>query len=70
MAAGFAAVGIDDWEHLVEVDSAHVRPVDPSDFVGDAAHARAVLDWAPTVQFGEIVSNMVESHMAHPVAAR
>ncbi|WP_238981272.1 GDP-mannose 4,6-dehydratase [Williamsia herbipolensis] len=70
VAAGFAAVGIDDWEHLVEIDSAHVRPVDPSDFVGDAGHARAVLGWAPTVQFGEIVRNMVESHMAQSVAAR
>ncbi len=55
VAAAFARVGVHDWEHLVAVDPAYVRPADSTELVGDAGRARAALGWAPTVDFAEIV---------------
>jgi GDPmannose 4,6-dehydratase len=63
-AAAFAAAGIDDWTHLVRVDPAFVRPVDPTELVGDASRARTRLDWAPTKDFEQIVAAMVESDLS------
>lgn len=63
VAAAFAAVGISDWSGLMEVDPAFVRPADATELVGDAALARAVLGWAPTVGFAEIVARMVEADL-------
>ena len=62
-AAAFAAAGIDDWTHLVRVDPAFVRPVDPTELVGDASRARTRLGWAPTKDFEQIVAAMVESDL-------
>ncbi len=64
VAAAFARVGIEDWEHLVTVDPAYVRPADPAELVGDASRARAALGWAPTVDFSEIVGRMVDADLA------
>lgn len=57
--AAFAAVGITDWEHLVEVDTDFLRPVETQDTRGDATRATTVLGWTPTVGFDEIVRRMV-----------
>ena len=62
--AAFAAAGIDDWEGLVRVDPAFVRPVDPTELVGDATRARTRLGWAPTRSFDEVVAAMVEHDLA------
>lgn len=64
VATAFEHVGIPDWEHLVEVDPAFVRPADPSLLVGDASRARHRLGWAPTVTFEEIVARMVDAEEA------
>ena len=61
VGAAFRHVGIEHWEHLVEVDPAFIRPADPSLLVGDASRARDVLGWAPTVEFDEIVAAMVDA---------
>jgi GDPmannose 4,6-dehydratase len=61
VAAAFARVGIEDWEPLVEVDPALLRPADPSLLVGDATRARTRLGWAPTVTFDELVARMVDA---------
>ncbi|HET6967069.1 MAG TPA: GDP-mannose 4,6-dehydratase, partial [Ornithinibacter sp.] len=61
VGAAFRHVGIDDWEHLVDVDPALIRPADPSLLVGDASRARRELGWATTIDFGEIVARMVDS---------
>ena len=66
VAAAFLRVGINDWEPLVEVDPALLRPADPSVLVGDASHARATLGWRPTVGFEEIVGRMVDAEGPHP----
>ena len=63
VAAAFAAAGIDDWEPLVRQDERFFRPADPTELVGDAAKARDVLGWAPTVGFEEIVARMVAADL-------
>jgi GDPmannose 4,6-dehydratase len=60
VAAAFARAGIHDWQDLVEVDPALVRPADPTDQCGDATRARTVLGWEPTVTFEELVGRMVD----------
>ena len=63
VAAAFAAAGVGDWEPLVRQDAAFFRPVDPTELVGDASRARAVLGWEPTVAFEEIVARMVTADL-------
>jgi len=60
----FAAVGLDDWECLVEVDRRFTRPAEVDILTGDATKARKVLGWEPKVGFGELVRMMVESDLA------
>jgi len=57
--AAFAALGITDWEHLVELDTEFLRPVETQDTRGDATRAKTVLGWKPTVGFDELVRRMV-----------
>ena len=64
VAAAFTAAGIGDWERLVRQDERFMRPADPAELVGDASRARAVLGWAPTVEFDEIVARMVEADLS------
>ncbi|MGH9189466.1 MAG: GDP-mannose 4,6-dehydratase [Acidimicrobiales bacterium] len=64
----FAAVGIDDWEPLVESDPRFNRPAEVDILTGDASKAREVLGWKPRVGFEELVAMMVASDLE--VAAR
>ena len=64
VAAAFACVGVADWEPLVRVDPALVRPSDPSVLVGDAGKARTRLEWSPTLGFDDIVARMVDADLA------
>ena len=64
VAAAFQRAGIEEWEHLVSVDAAFVRPADPTDLTGDASRARELLGWAPSVDFAEIVGRMVDADLA------
>ena len=59
VAAAFAYVGIEDWQSRVEVDESLLRAAEAVEQVGDAARARSVLGWAPTVSFEEMVGRMV-----------
>jgi GDPmannose 4,6-dehydratase len=61
VAAAFASVGLPDWQNYVTVDATLARPADAPELVGDAAKARAVLGWAPTVTFEQIVERMVDA---------
>ena len=63
VAAAFGAVGIQDWQELVRVDSAFVRPTDALEQVGDATRARTALGWSPTLGFDEIVARMVQTDL-------
>ncbi|HEX6150275.1 GDP-mannose 4,6-dehydratase [Nocardioides sp.] len=64
VAAAFAHVGIRDWEGLVDVDAALVRPVDAAELVGDHSKAREVLGWTPRVRFEEVVTLMVDAELS------
>lgn len=65
----FAAAGIDDWSHLVESDPRFTRPAEVDILTGDASKARDRLGWKPKVDFGELVTMMVESDLAAEAAA-
>src|SRR5438270_1595294 len=49
--AAFGHAGLDWREHVV-VDERFLRPAEVDLLVGDASKAKAVLDWAPDVDFG------------------
>ena len=48
---------------VVAVDKAFYRPAEVDLLIGDAAKARSVLGWRPSVEFQDIVRMMVESDM-------
>ena len=52
-------MGIDDWEPLVRSDPALIRPTEPGALVGDATLAGSQLGWKPSVDFEELVTEMV-----------
>lgn len=61
VAAAFACAGIEDWERYVQVDPQLYRPAEVDYLIGDAAKARRVLGWRPTVTFEELVRRMMEA---------
>ncbi|WP_194409128.1 GDP-mannose 4,6-dehydratase [Microbacterium cremeum] len=63
-AAAFSAVGINDWEPLVTIDTALLRHGDAAVQAGNASRARDVLGWKPSVTFEEMVRRMVEADLA------
>ena len=63
VAAAFAVVGIHDWNRYVQTDPTLLRPADRPAIAGNAAKARAVLDWRPTTSFEGIVKAMVDSDL-------
>jgi GDPmannose 4,6-dehydratase len=60
----FGHVGITDWGPLVTEDPRFMRPAEVDLLVGDAAKARAVLGWEPTVGFEELIPMMVDFDLA------
>jgi GDPmannose 4,6-dehydratase len=58
----FAHVGL-RWQDHVVVDERFLRPAEVDVLVGDAAKARRVLGWTPTVSFPDLVAMMVESDL-------
>ena len=59
----FARVGL-DWRAHVVVDAAFWRPEGPVPMVGDAAKARRLLGWAPSVGFAGLVDLMMDAELA------
>ena len=60
VAIAFRAVGIEDWEDYLHLDSKLGRPADVISVVGDGNKARQFLNWFPTVPFEIMVKKMVE----------
>ena len=52
-----------DWQASVVSDPALVRPLEPGTTVADAAKARKVLGWQPTVSFEDMVGRMVSAQV-------
>lgn len=69
VAAAMSAVGISEWQNYVRDDPGMLRPADSARMVGDAAKARELLGWAPTMAFADIVAAMVEFDMTEEMAA-
>lgn len=57
--AALDAAGVDGGENLIKTDPQFVRSADAPLLIGDASKARAVLGWAPSKSFDEIVAAMV-----------
>ncbi len=55
----FACIGVDNWRDYVEQDERYMRPAEVDNLIGDATKARETLDWAPKVNFKEMVRRMV-----------
>jgi GDPmannose 4,6-dehydratase len=59
----FEHVGL-DYEKYVVADERLYRPAEVDHLLGNAAKARAVLGWAPTIDFEELVKMMVDADVA------
>jgi GDPmannose 4,6-dehydratase len=64
----FEVVGL-DWRAHVDFDPTVVRPSDIAHSLGNAAKAKAKLDWQPTVRFPDIVARMVRAETDGAAAA-
>jgi GDPmannose 4,6-dehydratase len=58
----FARAGL-DWQEHVVVDPKFVRPAEVDHLIGNPAKARAKLEWAPTVNFRQLVEMMVDADL-------
>lgn len=59
----FTHVGISDWEKHVFQDPQFFRPAEVDLLIGDAAKAKDVLGWTPTLAFDGLVKKMVDSDL-------
>jgi GDPmannose 4,6-dehydratase len=58
----FSEVGL-DYRDFVRKDETVYRPAEVDVLMGDASKAKAVLNWAPTVTFPELVKEMVQADL-------
>ena len=63
---GADEVGVDaaTGAALVRIDPRYFRPTEVDTLVGDAAKARNVLGWSPTLGFRDLVAEMVQADLA------
>ena len=59
----FGHVGL-DWQKYVRIDPAFLRPAEVDHLIGDAAKAKRILGWEPSVSFERLVSMMVDADIA------
>jgi GDPmannose 4,6-dehydratase len=59
----FSYVGLDWREHVVS-DPRFMRPAETGATIADADKARRHLGWAPRVSFAEMITQMVDAHVA------
>jgi GDPmannose 4,6-dehydratase len=64
----FTHVGL-DWRTHVKLDPKLIRPAEVEHLIGDSTKARALLGWAPTVDFTRLVTMMVDADLARVAAA-
>ncbi|GAB2631837.1 GDP-mannose 4,6-dehydratase [Streptomyces capparidis] len=60
LGAAFAAAGL-DWTEYVRYDPKYERPSEVDALIGDAAKARELLGWEPSVRWDELARIMVEA---------
>lgn len=59
----YSYVGL-NWKDYVVVDKRFIRPTETGPLVGDSSRAKRILGWKPRVDFEELVSIMVDAHIA------
>ncbi|GAA4686740.1 GDP-mannose 4,6-dehydratase [Frondihabitans cladoniiphilus] len=64
VAAAFSAAGVTDWQDLVRIDPAFVRPTDAVEMRGDSTRIRHALGWNPTLAFSGVVEAMVKHDLS------
>ncbi|GAA4686733.1 GDP-mannose 4,6-dehydratase [Frondihabitans cladoniiphilus] len=64
----FNHVGISDWEKHVFQDPQFFRPAEVDLLIGDAAKAKDVLAWTPTLSFDGLVKKMVDADLENEKA--
>ena len=64
----FREVGIENWAPYVKQDPRFMRPAEVDLLIGDSTKARTALDWAPKVDFPELVRMMVANDVAEQKA--
>ncbi len=69
-AAAFAAVGVEDWQRYVQVDSSLLRTGDAPEQRGDSSRLTAATGWRPRTEFDTWVGDMVRAALAREQAAR
>ena len=52
---------IDTGKTVVKIDPKYFRPAEVDKLLGDATKAKQQLDWSSTIQFAELVKDMVDS---------
>jgi GDPmannose 4,6-dehydratase len=57
---GFAGL---DWRSHIRQDPRFIRPAEPLRLVGNAAKARSLLGWAPSVTFEEMIREMTQCEL-------
>jgi GDPmannose 4,6-dehydratase len=58
----FASVGL-DWRQHVRQDPRFLRPVEPTNLVGDATRARTLLGWNPEICFEGLITEMTRAEL-------
>jgi GDPmannose 4,6-dehydratase len=46
-----------------------MRPAEPTNLVGDASRARAILGWKPEIGFEQLITEMTSAERTHSGAA-
>ena len=58
----FGSLGL-DWKRYVRQDDRFLRKADPSQLVGDSSKAQALIGWTPSLDFQDLVAEMVQADM-------
>ncbi len=65
----FGHVGL-DAQRYVRTDPSLIRPAEVDHLIGDAAKAKAVLGWEPSVDFRQLIAMMVDADLARLESGR
>jgi GDPmannose 4,6-dehydratase len=59
----FARIGVEDWSSYVTQDPRFMRPAEVDSLIGDASKAKATFGWAPSVDFTDLITMMVDADL-------
>jgi GDPmannose 4,6-dehydratase len=59
-----------EWQKYVRIDPALLRPAEVDHLVGDAAKAKRILGWAPSITFEQLIAMMVDADLVRHSGAK